>query len=125
MTCTRPVCVTYRCRHEIRCCASGRLHSQNYSAKAFVADPYGLLYRPWQRVSAFRRAQVQAYGRTYGNWTAQEDAGLLKGIGANGLENWPAVARFVPTRNSKSCRQRRAHGNSKFKRPARACTGGA
>jgi hypothetical protein len=63
-------------------------------------------------VNLFLRIQAAGKlqeGNMRGSWTAQEDEILTAAVRHLGTRKWTNVARFVPTRTSKQCRERWFH----------------
>jgi hypothetical protein len=48
----------------------------------------------------------------HGTWTSTEDALLVSAVGQFGVKRWTDVARMVPSRTSKQCRERWFNGVS-------------
>ena len=46
---------------------------------------------------------------TRGSWTQQEDEQLINAVNQLGAKKWTDIAKFVPTRTSKQCRERWHH----------------
>lgn len=73
---------------------------------AFTAQQFQ--YYQMQNVANQFGMQTQMPQQIYsrGVWTQQEDENLQKAVLQLGIKKWHEIARFVPTRTSKQCRER-------------------